>query len=522
MTLFPAGVPARFSGTDARREGFLKHLADNKTDLVRTLDLSEPIREVHVTGPRRAKRVDIKGPIKPGMAAQVERMIHEAIRDGDVNFICLWIDSAGGDPVESTELATFLATDRQINGEQKVETVAYIPNEARADAALVALACDEIAMHPGATLGGEGDHYFSADEIRMVVDGLGGPNGIMQRKGRSWSVPAAMFDPRLAVYRCTCGGQTAYFCDAEFDKQREDAAREGGPGPWRKWEAIPKPALAAPLYLKGDNANVYLPGIVRKVESRTEFQRLYNLTADPELLEPTWVDTLVAALASPGLGVLLLIVGGAALYAELHSPGIGIGAFVAVVCFVLFFWSHYLAGKVEWLQILLFLTGIICLLLEVFVLPGFGIFGLGGGLLIVISLVLASQTFIIPRNTYQAEEFRNSLLAIAAAAVGIIAAASTINRWLPHTPFLGQIVLHPPSGDEAEAIRYSETLAHFEALAGMRGKTTTPLMPGGKARFGKELLDVMTDGEFVDRDAAVEIVDVRGSWVVVRAVEGKV
>lgn len=139
--------------------------------------------------------------------------------------------------------------------------------------------------------------------------------------------------------------------------------------------------------------------------------------------------------------------------------------------------------------------------------------------MILFSLVLASQTFVIPRNAYQAAEFRNSLLAIAAAMVGIIAAASTVNRWLPHTPFLGQLVLHPPSGEEAAAIRYSEALAHFEALVGMQGKTTTPLMPGGKARFGKDLVDVVTDGEFVDRDALVEVVDAQGSRVVVRAVE---
>ena len=299
-------------------------------------------------------------------------------------------------------------------------------------------------------------------------------------------------------------------CDDELKElaaQQEDAAREADARAWKPWEAIAKPAPGRPLWLSADDAATYLPGI-SKVEGRAAFWELYNLTGDLELLEPNWVDVLVGALASPAVGVFLLILGGAALYAELHSPGIGVGAFVAAVCFVLFFWSHYLAGKVEWLQILLFVTGIICLLLEVFVLPGFGVFGLGGGVLIVISLVLACQTFVIPRNAYQAAEFRNSLLAIAAAMVGIVAAASTINRWLPRTPFLGQMVLHPPSGKEAEAIRYSETLAHFEALVGMLGKTTTPLMPGGKARFGKELVDVMTGGEFVDRDCTVEVVDV--------------
>jgi membrane-bound ClpP family serine protease len=511
--LFAANQPARFSEKNARDMGLIQHrAAKDRTELARRLDLelSEPIREeIQVVGSYRAYRVDVKGPIQEGTAGQIKRMIRQAVDDNEANFICVWIESAGGNPAESMEVAKVLALDPKL---KDVLTAAYIPSEARGDAALIALACDEIAMHPRAVLGGEGE-YVSPEQTRDIVIAL---REILQRKGRSWSVPAAMFDPTLAVYRFTRENEltreieTAYFCDAE----QADAKS------WKQWEAIAMPEPGKSLAFVGSDAASYLPGI-RLVAGRAEFQQHYSLTKDPALLEPTWVDVLVQALAHPAVGVFLLIVGGAALYAELHSPGIGVGAFVATVCFALFFWAHFLGGTAGWLEVVLFVAGISCLLLEVFVLPGFGIFGLGGGAMILFSLVLASQTFVIPRNAYQAAEFRNSLLAIAAAMVGMIAAASTINRWLPHTPFLGQMVLHPPSGAEAEAIRYSEALAHFEALVGMQGKTTTPLMPGGKARFGKDLVDVVTGGEFVDRDAMVEVVDAQGSRVVVRAVEDR-
>ena len=84
------------------------------------------------------------------------------------------------------------------------------------------------------------------------------------------------------------------------------------------------------------------------------------------------------------------IVGGLALYIELHAPGLGIGGFISFVCFALFFWSHFLEGTAGWLEVTLFVTGCICLLTEIFVLPGFVIFGLGGGVLILTSIVLAS------------------------------------------------------------------------------------------------------------------------------------
>jgi membrane-bound serine protease (ClpP class) len=270
--------------------------------------------------------------------------------------------------------------------------------------------------------------------------------------------------------------------------------------------------------IRGQDAKNYPLGI-REVEDFSRLKAMYGLENDPTLLEPGWVDTLVDALAHPGVRILLLVIGFVALYAELHSPGIGVAAFVALVCFILFFWSQFLGGTAGWLEVVLFVAGLACLLLEIFVLPGFGIFGLGGGVMILASLILASQTFIIPHNAYEMAEFQTSLFTVGSAIVGIIAAIALLNRWLPQTPVLGRMVLQPPSEEEAEAISESESLTHFENLLGRQGTATTPLVPGGKARFGKEVYDVMTDGQFVPRNAAVEVVELRGNWIVVRPIE---
>jgi len=135
------------------------------------------------------------------------------------------------------------------------------------------------------------------------------------------------------------------------------------------------------------------------------------------LADPGWADHLIQALASPGVAVLLLVIGGVALYIELHSPGMGIGAFAAAICFLLFFWSRYLGGTAGWLEVSLFAAGVVCLLLEIFVIPGFGIFGLGGGALVLVSLILASQTFVWPHNEYQVGQLEQSLLTVAGAGI---------------------------------------------------------------------------------------------------------
>jgi membrane-bound ClpP family serine protease len=236
------------------------------------------------------------------------------------------------------------------------------------------------------------------------------------------------------------------------------------------------------------------------------------------LVEPGWADFLIQVLASGEARMFLLIVGFAGLYLEVNTPGIGLGSFIALVAFLLFFWAQYLQGTANALEIMLFLAGIVCLAIEILVLPGFGVFGLGGGLMIIASLVLASQTFVIPSNAYQLAQMRNSMLVLGGSAVGIVAVAMGVRRFLPHTPGLNRMLLAPPSGEELEALSLRESLADFRHLEGQQGVAATRLVLSGKARFGDQLVDVIADREPIDRGAPVEVVEVTGSRVVVREV----
>ena len=206
-----------------------------------------------------------------------------------------------------------------------------------------------------------------------------------------------------------------------------------------------------------------------------------------------------------------------ALVIELHSPGIGFGGLVAALCFALFFWSAYLGGTAGWLEIILFCMGAVLLIMEIFVLPGFGIFGIAGGLMVVFSLVLASQTFVVPRNEYQIGQLRNSLLTLCAAGVSTFVAGCVIRAYFPRTPGINRMMLAPPSDAEAADIARRESLAQWEHLLGKTGVAQTPLLPSGKALFDNELVDVVADGQSVDRGRQVVVVEVRGNRVVVRS-----
>jgi membrane-bound ClpP family serine protease len=288
---------------------------------------------------------------------------------------------------------------------------------------------------------------------------------------------------------------------------------------WRKSDAI-----------KNAHENLLLPAERARdldvahevVGDFAEFKGLYGLENDPQLIEPGWAQFLIDALNSPGIGMLLLLIGGAAIYAELHAPGIGVGAFIGAVCFVLYFWSAYLGGTAGWLEVMLFALGALCVLMEIFVFPGLGIFGLGGGLLVIAALVLASQTYIIPRNDYQMDHVRTSLLTIVGAAGGVIVVGAVMRRFLPHAPMFNRVLLAPMSGQELSDLSRRESLGQFEHLLHKHGTTFTPLVPGGKARVGEQLVDVATEGEFIDRGMPIEVVEVHGTKIIVRAVDGTV
>ena len=450
--LIRAGEPGRFTGREARRHGFISYLGENLRDVARAMNLRpEAIHEDPALGANWvAARVDLVGPITSEAVNRAQRMIEEAIRERGVNFVCLWLDTEGGAPAESARLAVFLATGLDA---AEVRTVAYVPKLAGADAALIALACDELVIAPRAVLGGNWEPPLSEEQVQQLRRTV--QESIAPGKSRSWSLPTAMVDPELDVFayqRLEDAKYIEHFCE-------EEAAEQAEPNAWQKGEAITTPN--APLSVTGTVANeLWLAN--HEAEDFTGFKRHYGLENDPALLEPSWADFLIEALASPPIAVFLLVIGFAALYVELQVPGIGIGGFCAAVCFILFFWSRFLGGTAGWLEVILFLGGVGFLLVEIFVIPGFGIFGLGGGLMVLASIVLASQTFILPNTTEQLEQLKGSLLVLTGAGIGSIVLIMMIQRWLPTLS---------PAGEARDAIRH-ETLVDYDDLLGSHGTTT--------------------------------------------------
>jgi membrane-bound serine protease (ClpP class) len=485
-------APLAIDGRRARELGFVQHLARTPAELARGLGVPERdlVSDGALDGGWRPAVVSLTGAVGPESVARLRGRIERVIADG-ANFIWLRIESAGGAPEQSLALGNWLAGLDAAS----VRTVAYVPREARGDAALVALACDELVMHPAAVLGGEGSEAIGGRRGESIVAAWRG--GVAKLRDRTWSLGAACVVPGIVIHRAEeqGSGRVAYLSEAEL------AARDDRDA-WTLGPAIG----TGPLALDGRRAEEL--GLVNHVvDDATGFQRAYGIEGRVAVAEPGWADRLLEALASPSLAWLLLLIGGAGLYIELKTPGVGFGGFVSMVAFIVYFWSQYLNGTSGWLEVMLFLAGLICVAAEIFVLPGFGVLGLGGGLLVIASIVLASQSFVLPVNDYQIRQMQWSLLGILAAAAGVTLIGVLVRKWLPATPFLRHVLLEPPQDAELDD--------PIDDLVGHTGTTTTRLAPAGKARIGDAIRDVVSDGRLVEPGTAVRVIEIRGGRVIV-------
>ena len=504
-TIIPAGDFGLFTGKQLRLEfGFVSHLVASEAELAAALEIPASLlsEDPSFGGKWRPVRVNLEGRINNPKVSRLKSEIRKQLADHDINFLCLWIDSPGGSLAASVDLANYLA---ELDSTQ-VKTVAFINGEALADAALPALACDEMVMVDGARIGGPGEYQPSEKELKNLEEILG---PIAQAKGRSWSLMKAMVASKLQVFRYQQAdtGEERYLCQEEWSQLKDQQQ-------WVQQEAL---SVAEGL-LSGKAQEI---AVSRKtVQNLDELKVLYQLPDELEVAEtPRLTQALDRLVAQPWFASTLLFFAFLFLMSEISAPGLGIPGFMAAVCFLLFFWAQFLNGTAGWLEVLLFVSGIVFVALEIFVIPGLGIFGIGGAVMIIGAIIMASQTFVVPRNAYQFDVFMSSLLRFLLAFGGVFAVAWGVIRFFPNNFWFRQVVLAPLSPEDLAAQELREEMVSWKHLIGEQGMTSTPLVPAGKVRIGHKLIDVVSDGDMIEKGIPVVVAEVKGNRVVVRPVE---
>jgi membrane-bound serine protease (ClpP class) len=472
--------------------------------------------------PHRAVLIRFEGVITPLLEQFFYRKLKAAEDDG-ADVVIVEIDSPGGTVTASFNVAQRL---RDLDWAQ---TVAFIPREALSGAAFVALGCDQIIMAPHAVLGDAGPIFQGEDALfhhapeKIRTDVASKVRDLAAAKRRPPALAEAMVDMNLAVYQVTNQqtGETTFMSDREIETS-------GNPEAWEKGPQVQETGPGRFLEVNGPRA-VELKLADGQARNREELKRLLKLDDALRVVESSFVDTTVYILNDPFVTGLLFVIGLVALYIEFHIPGTTIGGLIAGLCFALFFWSRFLGGTAELLQVILFLAGLVFLAMEVFVIPGFGVAGIAGILLMFVSVVMACQGFAIPTTGRELQTFSTTLLVVACSGAAFLAVAAWLRRYFDTLPMLNRLVLQPalPAAYpgtatatlEAAALGLSRPVTLREVAVGDRGVALSPLRPAGKARFGEAYLDVLTDGSFVDGGRPVRIIEICGNRIVVEEVE---
>ena len=480
------------------------------------LEKGDPSR----SGPPTALEIVVNGTIDSTKADHIKRQVGQVVRDkldgareSMVTLVILRIDSAGGEPEQAKEAAEAVAG----LSESGVHTVAFIESQATGFAALLALACDEIVLRQNARIG----------DVSLVVSGQGTTTGIdpakvgiyadeardlARRKLHPELLAAAMVDPKLEVVAAQDNQSNALVYITRDDLNAAPPGRYA-------FRATLKPPNKTLLLLEQKARET---GIAE--ETATDFKTWLDSRGVKKLrtAQPTWVDSLVEALNTQWMSGMLLFIGLFMLILELKLPGVGLPAIISALAFLLFFWSHYLGHTANTLEIVLFLAGLVCIGLELFVFPGFAVFGFSGVLMVLVSVIMACHTFIWPTTEYEFRELGWTITKLAMTIVAVGVGAAVLGKFLPSVPMFRHMILNPEAADASDGLAGKplqvDSTGPLTYLLGERGLTTTVCRPSGKARFGEQLVDITADGFFIESGTAVEVVEVRGSQVIVKRV----
>ncbi|HPS02262.1 MAG TPA: NfeD family protein [Candidatus Sumerlaeota bacterium] len=241
--------------------------------------------------------------------------------------------------------------------------------------------------------------------------------------------------------------------------------------------------------------------------------------------EMTWSEHLARWLLL--IRPLLLLLGLGALYVELKTPGLGVAGFVGVFFLALFFWGSYVADLATYIEILLFLLGIIFIILEIFVLPGFGLAGILGIVLVTFSLILAMVRLMpnpnIPELGYNYGMLREALKNFLLVFAGAIPLVWVLSRILPGFPIFRRIVLEPFNPSKAAPAPTPGLVLgkrpEPEDMIGKIGVAQTDLHPAGFALVEGRRLDVVTQGNYIAQGQQIRIVEIHKNVYMVEMVQ---
>jgi membrane-bound serine protease (ClpP class) len=411
-------------------------------------------------------RIAVEGTIDLGLVPYVKRVI-EAGEAHDAAATLVEINTLGG------RLDAMIAI-RDALLDTKVRVIGYVNKRAISAGALIALACPELYMAPGATIGAATpvDQQGVKASEKVVSYARAEFKSTAERNKRPMEIAAAMVDEDIEIDGVVSKGKLLTLTASE---------------------AV---------------TNGVADGVYNSLDDLLSSLNLE--TAVMQAPKTNWAEKVIRVLNHPVLSGLLLTIGLLGLVAEVLSAGWGVPGTVGLVALVLYFGSHFMVGLAGVQELLLMMLGIVLILLEAFVIPGFGIAGILGIAFIMGGLVLS----MLGKFPTPADISRAIWITIGSLVLATIGAFALL-KLLERRPFWSKISL---ASSEAKSSGFVSSAKELE-LVGQTGVAITDLRPTGAGLFNNQRLDVITSGEYIEAGKTIKIVRDEGYRLIVERVK---
>ena len=425
-------------------------------------------------------RVPIEGTIDLGLPPFIKRALTEAESQG-ASAVIFDINTFGGRVDAATQIKdAILGAD--------VPTVAFINRRAISAGALISLSCEKIYMTGGGLIGAATAVDMSGKKgsekvISFMREEMA---STAEKRGRNKEIARGMVDEELNFTHLIIEGDSVEVTDIEGRKEGK---------------LISLTTDQALKYNIADGTAENMDALLDSLgfASATTFESKEN-----------WSEVVVRFLTNPVVASLLTTFGFLGILFELQSPGWGIPGMVGLTCLILSLSASYIAELATMSDLLFIFAGLALLMLELLVIPGFGVAGLGGIGLLLYGLYLLLLPEVPVGDEIMSQATDGFLIGLIGAAIGLY----LLGRLMIKTKFWEQLT--SPDIQKKED-GYTTTFG-WESLIGETGTADTDLHPSGWVKVDDQRVFVVSEGEFVEKGKSVQILKVDGNRIVVREI----
>lgn len=409
--------------------------------------------------------MEIKAEIDPRMLRYVTLALEHA-EETKADYVIIEMDTYGGILTDAKEIVDKLMAFKK-------PIWVFINSDAASAGALISIACDSIYMSPAASIG-----------AATVVTGTSGE-----------AAPDKYQSYMRSIMRATAevNGRDPRIAEGMVDENVVvDSVKQAG----KVITFTTKEALAYG----------YCEGMVGSIEEILERNRVTNYTIDNFKLSAT--ERIIAFFLNPFISglLILIIIGG--IYFELQTPGIGFPLFAAIIALILYLVPYYLNGLAEYWEILALFVGLVLIVVELFIIPGFGVAGVLG-----IALTITSLVLIMLNNDF----FNFDFVPLGDIVVALFAAVGGLTGGVMLLFFVGPRLTQTQAFRNIALTDTQEKTEGFTSsvfppnLVGQRGEAYTVLRPSGKVMIAGNVFDAYTRGEFIDKGESIEVIAAEGT-----------